>query len=161
MMDGAAPQADTRPRPSPGKRRSGTPRVAILIATALALIAVAVTVTVTGMVLESSDEPLAFLRPDPSRVVFDRTGPREGLVTVQNTSPEAAVVLQEPRITGPGRVAFSVDEGTCRAALDPGRSCEMTVRFAPPRSGTFIATLVVQTDLGPAPDVELVGTAQF
>lgn len=159
MTDGAGPHADTRPPPSPRRRRSRTPRVAILIATVLALIAVAVTVTVT--VLDSSDEPLTFLRPDPSRVVFDGTGPREGMLTVRNTSAEARVVLQEPRMKGPGRVAFSVDEGTCRAALDPGRSCEMTVRFAPPQSGTFITTLVVQTDLGPAPDVELVGTAQL
>jgi hypothetical protein len=37
----------------------------------------------------------------------------------------------------------------------------MTIRFAPPGSGTFISALVVQTDLGPGPDVELVGTAQF
>lgn len=159
MTDGAAPEADTRPRPPPGRGRSLTPRVAVLIATVVALIAVAVTAAVTG--LDAPDEPLTFLRPDPSRVVFDRTGPREGLVTLRNTSAEAVVVLLEPRITGPGLVVFSVDEGTCRAALDPGRSCEMTVRFAPSRSGTFIATLVVQTDLGPAPDVELVGTAQF
>jgi hypothetical protein len=141
------------------RRRSLTPRVAILIATVLVLIAVAVTATVK--VLHSSDERLTFLRLDPTRVVFDETGPREALLTVRNTSAAVGVVLHEPRIKGPGVVAFSVDGGTCRAALDPGRSCQMTVRFAPLRSGTFVATLVVQTDMGPAPDVELVGTAQF
>lgn len=159
MTDGAAPQADTEARPSRGRGRSLAPRVAVLIAIVLALIAVAVTVTVR--VFDSSDQPLTFLKADPRRVVFDRTGPHEALLTVRNTSADAGVMLQESRIEGSGRAAFSVDQGTCRGALDPGRSCEMTVRFAPPGSGTFMSTLVVQTDKGPAPDVELVGTAEL
>ena len=159
MTDEAAPHATLGPRPSPGRTRSLTARVAILIASVLVLIAVAVTVTVR--VFDSSDEPLTFLKPDPQRVVFDRTGPHEALLTMRNTSADVGVVLHEPRIEGSDRAAFSVDQGTRGVALDPGRSCEMTVRFAPPGSGTFVSTLVVQTDKGPAPDVELAGTAQF
>lgn len=161
VMEGAAGRADTSLHPSPERRRGKSPRVAILIATVAALIAVALTVIVIARVLDRSDDTLTFLKPDPTRVVFDRTGPQEGLVTLRNTSAETPVVLRAPRVTGTGEVAFSVDKGTCRDALDPGRSCEMTVRFAPPRSGTFVATLVVQTDRGPAPEVELVGTAQL
>lgn len=39
---------------------------------------------------------------------------------MRNTSADAVVVLQKPRINGPGLVAFSFDEGDPPgAALDP------------------------------------------
>lgn len=158
-MDGAAPQVHRRPSPSPAPRRPPSPRLVFLIGAVAALVVVGVAVTL--LVANSSDDRVTFVKPDPGRIVFDPAGPRDALVTIRNTSATTTVVLQEPAVTGPGRAAFSVRRGSCQDALGPGRTCEMAVRFEPLRSGTYIASVAVPTDKGRAPDVELVGDAQF
>jgi hypothetical protein len=95
----------------------------------------------------------------PSRVVFDVLGPREGLVTVRNTSPTVAITWRAFTIGGVDRSAFSASDVTCGTRLDPNRSCDVKVRFVPPHSGDFIATLVLQPEGAAAREVELVGKA--
>ena len=59
--------------------------------------------------------------------------------TLANTGSRATGVL---RVTMPGSAEFTITADTCAGArLRPGKSCAVTVQFAPASSGTVTATL--------------------
>jgi hypothetical protein len=95
---------------------------------------------------------------DPAEVTFQVVGPRESLVTVRNIGP-VAISWRPPSVTGADRSAFTGTDVSCGARLDPNRTCQVRVRFAPGRSGDFTATLVLQPENGLAQEVKLVGKA--
>jgi hypothetical protein len=134
---------------------------AVPVVVALILI-VAVVAVVQPAWLGFEDEteanaPIRSMRISPSRLSFDARGERESLVTLTNpgTSP---IVIRSVRLSGSDRAAFDVDRSLCRDALQPGQSCDMTVRFVPPHSGTFSVDVVIESDVG-SREVPVAGTA--
>ena len=147
------------------QRRAGMTRALVVpgaVAVVLAVVGmVAVVVQPAWLGFEDGAEanaPIRSMRISPSRLSFDARGARESLVTLTNpvTSP---IVIRSVRLSGSDRAAFAVDRGPCRDALQPGQSCDMTVRFVPPHSGTFTVDLVIRSDRGPARKVPVAGTA--
>jgi hypothetical protein len=151
------------------QRRDGLTRVRVGLAGAVAVVValilsgsvVAVVVQPAWLGFEDEAEanaPIRSMRVSPSRLSFDARGARESLVTLTNpvTSP---IVIRSVRLSGSDRAAFDVDRGLCGDVLQPGQSCDMTVRFVPPHSGTFAGNVVIQSDVGPAREVPVAGTA--
>jgi hypothetical protein len=91
---------------------------------------------------------------DPPSVTFEALGSRKATVKVVNTG-SVAVAIQPPSVEGTNPTAFSASG--CSRQLAPGRSCDVEVTFAPPRGGTYTATLVVHASGGPAREVSLTG----
>ena len=113
----------------------------------------------TSVTTTATSGAQAQLRVDPSSVKFEVLGPKEQVVTVRNQSTTAPVSLRPVSVSGPDRAAFTASDVSCGSRLDPGRTCDVRVRFAPSRSGDFAGRLVVQPDAGPAMEVDLVGKA--
>jgi len=68
--------------------------------------------------------------------------------TLTNTGKRASGAL---RLQLAGAAAFSITGNTCsRKGLRPGKSCTVTVRFAPTSSGTVTATLTAAGKKKPA-----------
>ena len=96
---------------------------------------------------------------EPTRLSFEPLAAREATVTVQNTG-SAALTVQAPSVDGANPTQFRATAPTCtRAALAPGRTCEVEVTFAPQRPGTYTATLVIQATGARAQEITLTGTA--
>ena len=139
------------------------PAVAFVVLLILAIGTVAVVVRPAWLGFEDKAEanaPIRHMRISPSRLSFDAAGQRESLVTLTNpvTSP---IVIRSVRLSGSDLAAFAVDRGSCNDVLQPGQSCDMTVRFVPHHSGTFAVDLVIQSDAGPAREVPIAGTASL
>ena len=95
---------------------------------------------------------------EPKNVSFLPLGDRQEKVKVTNTGV-VELDLKSPSVTGEDADRFSVDEGTCNAPLDPGRSCDLEVTFDP-ATGSFTALLVVEAGGGArAAEVPLKGTS--
>jgi hypothetical protein len=93
---------------------------------------------------------------EPSRVTFEALGQREVLVTVRNNGT-SAITWRPFTMSGPDAAAFSVTDVSCLPQVAAGRSCEVRVRFAPPRSGDYAARLVVEPQGGTAREVDVTG----
>lgn len=107
----------------------------------------------------ATSEATATYTVDPPAVSFRPIGGRTATVTVRNTGT-VEVDVRRVAVEGPGGQAFSVDAGGCTGtAVDPGRSCAITVAFAPEGSGATEATLVVEVEGAPAKEVALSGAA--
>ena len=77
----------------------------------------------------------------PDTLEFEPVGAKEAAVKVTNTG-EVSLRVNEPTVTGADAGQFRASAGTCDEAVDPGRSCELNVRFTA-KPGTFEATLLV------------------
>lgn len=95
---------------------------------------------------EASGDARPEFAVQPASVSFGTVGSRDAKVTVRNTG-DVDLRLETPTITGDDPDRFSVNEGTCNGVVDPGRSCELDITFAP-KSGTFDAVLVVEAEDG-------------
>jgi Abnormal spindle-like microcephaly-assoc'd, ASPM-SPD-2-Hydin len=62
-------------------------------------------------------------------------------------------------ITGPNANLFTVTNNGCSAGAAPGKSCNITIQFAPTAAGSFKATITLTTDGGSNPSVALSGKA--
>lgn len=96
---------------------------------------------------------------DPSGLTFDTLGRRSGTVVVRNTGT-VDVDIDDVGLDGEDRASFTVSADACtRAALAPGRSCDVDVTFRPGGAGRSQATLVVEVQGAPAREVDLAGNA--
>ncbi len=77
----------------------------------------------------------------PTSLSFRPAGDSEANVKVVNTG-EVSLRVQDPSVTGDDADRFEASRGSCDQPVEPGRSCELNVRFMP-RTGTFEAILVV------------------
>lgn len=98
----------------------------------------------------ASDLPLAgnapgtlLPEPLPSALVFASTAPGSPSAPLALRLHHAGrATLAAPRIAT-SHPAFSVDAGTCAAALPPGSSCELRIGFAPRRAADVSGDLVL------------------
>src|SRR5215472_11382370 len=124
-----------------GSIRSIGPRVLVAstMAVALAMGTAAAEVAAAGPALAKTKPVLAFT-PSPGDFGLVPTGQTATqTLTLANTggshAPALAVMLSGP-------AAFTVTTDTCTGTdLGPGKSCSVTVQFAPASTGTLSATL--------------------
>ena len=98
----------------------------------------------------STTAPAASFTVTPSQVTFDLLRQADQVVTVKNTGQAAAFMWRDVSIQGPGQAAFTL-QGSCGSSLEPGRTCDILVRFTPPRSGDYSARLVFRRQPAPRP----------
>jgi hypothetical protein len=80
-------------------------------------------------------------------------------VSVTNTGP-APLHVQGVTLSGAGAADYLLDASSCIAAVAPGGSCSIGVRFAPITAGTSAATMEIADDTGSSPHaVTLTGVA--
>jgi Abnormal spindle-like microcephaly-assoc'd, ASPM-SPD-2-Hydin len=130
-------------RPSgPVPARSGLVRNAALVAAALViLVAAAVIVVVTSPDRPAGDFPSLF-RPISMSFPWRPVGAKvEMPLTVTNTR-RSPITVTGLRIAGPAKGDFSVPV-RCMRRLSPGKSCTLTVRYAPSAAGLRAAELLV------------------
>lgn len=101
------------------------------------------------------EEASGELAVSPTSVDLTLLAP-EATVTVRNTG-DAPVDVRPPNITGSDADSFEVaDDGCSGSDLDPGRSCEVTVRLDTGSPGDYQAVLVVSgSDLDREVEVSL------
>jgi hypothetical protein len=142
-----------------GRLRPALPAIALAVVLLLIVGVAAVVLKPAWLGFdEDRNAPIRNMRASPSRLSFDAGRARESLVTLAN-SGTSAIVFRSVTISGSDRAAFGVDPGTCGDVLHPGQSCDLTVRFVPPHTGTFAADLVVRPDVGPARELPVTGSA--
>ena len=96
---------------------------------------------------------------EPDSLSFQPVGSREAKVKVRNTG-RVELELEAPTVTGEDADRFKASEGNCTGTVDPGRSCELEVRFDPNKPGSFSALLVVDAAGGAtAAEVPLKGSS--
>jgi hypothetical protein len=82
---------------------------------------------------------------DPASLDFAALGPKELTVTVKNTSAAVPLTVQVPEFTGTDASRFQATDVSCtKGPLEPNRTCQLKVTFAP--TGTlrnYSATMVV------------------
>ena len=121
-------------------------------------VAVAGTLALAGAaVLPGTGTAAAAARPTGPALVFSPSPYDYGQVSpgqsasqtfILSNSGQKATGKLRVRLSGPA--AFSITGSTCRAArLRPGRTCTITVRFAPSQAGRITATLTAASKGGP------------
>lgn len=105
--------------------------------------------------LDGADEaPAPDFAVAPASVRFEALGPRTATVTVRNAG-DAEVRVEDVGLAGEDQDRFTVAAAPCTAStLDPGRSCEVEVSYAP-GGGSARATLVVEVHGAAAQEVPL------
>lgn len=113
-----------------------------------------------GAVAPGATSAAARFNVTPAEVDFSRLSTRETFVKIENVGTNA-IPFDAPTVSGPNRTNFTatpVDSSCTR--LDPNRSCQIKVTFAPPGAGQYSATLVIDpTGAPPAKEVALKGSA--
>ena len=83
------------------------------------------------------------LTVDPASVDFSLIGSRQTTITVRNTG-DTPLTVKAPTVGGSGAVHFVAGDVSCtRETLQPGRSCEVQVAFAPKSGGAVSAVAVI------------------
>lgn len=112
-----------------------------------------------GTVSRGSGRTSPAYRVDPTTVSFDTLGGRTATVVVRNTGT-VDVDVTGVAVDGEHADRFTASGTACtRAALAPGRSCDIDISFQPSGGGSSEATLVVEAEDAPAQEVELSGRA--
>jgi len=95
---------------------------------------------------------------EPASLTFEPLKPAEATVFVFN-SGDVPLTMRAPTFSESGARIFTVTDETCtKSTLAPGRSCEITVRFAAPQIGKYSSKLVVVASNAPRQaEVELTG----
>ena len=137
----------------PGRRRrafTAWRRTAVAVAGTLALAGAAVVLPCAGTAAAAARATGPALVFSPSPYDFGQVSPGQSAVktfTLTNSGRKATGKL---RVRLSGAAAFSITVGTCRAArLRPGKTCTITVRFAPSGAGRVTATLTAASKGGP------------
>lgn len=96
---------------------------------------------------------VAVFTADPPRIMFEPLSSRETVVKVTNTSFLVPIAWTPFSVEG----QFTATDVSCGARLEPGRTCEIRVRFTPPKAGDYTGRLILQPENGPAREVGLAG----
>lgn len=80
---------------------------------------------------------------DPTNIDFAVFGSPQATIKVRNTG-EVPLTVKTPTVSGAGSVHFVAGDVSCtREPLQPGRSCDVQVAFAPKAAGAVSAVVVI------------------
>ena len=79
----------------------------------------------------------------PTSVDFAVVGSRQATIVVRNTG-EVPLTIKTPTVSGSGAAHFVAGDVSCtKEPLQPGRTCELQVAFAPKSGGAVSAVAVI------------------
>lgn len=79
----------------------------------------------------------------PTSVDFAVVGSRQATIVVRNTG-EVPLTIKTPTVSGSGAAHFVAGDVSCtKESLQPGRTCELQVAFAPKSGGAVSAVAVI------------------